>query len=389
VSAAASGPHLSRTAAPAAHARTWPALLVLFLLPGLTAETLTTSTPIVTYLTKPAAFLSLTLLYGSAAILIRELARWRGLGWASILLLGAAFGIFEEGLVVNTWANPWLPQVCRFANGTATGLCDYSRVAGINLAWAAMTMVFHAAISIAVPILLVELLFPRSAASPWLGRKAPLAFAGAELLVLALGLNGSITSFQQHGLEGPFALPYLIEIALMASIVLLALAIVPFVPIVPSSPTSKVDAPQTDARPAPRLWMLRLVGFVALLLDLLLAGVFQSAQAPFEYELATAGVLLGLGTWRLSTWARRDGWDERHLLALASGALGFFLLVLAPVFELAGNAGTGLAHGTALVALVYLLFLVFMARRVARRVRTNGAVVVASRNGATAIPDSA
>src|SRR5262249_14022150 len=121
----------------------------------------------------------------------------------------------------------WLPQVCRVVNGTPTGLCDYSRVGAINLAFAAETTIFHAIISIIVPILLVELLLPRRAAYPWLGRKAPFAFIGAGLLVLAFGVLVNIAAFQQHGLPGPFAEPYLIELALMALLIAVSLAIRP------------------------------------------------------------------------------------------------------------------------------------------------------------------
>src|SRR5690349_10616134 len=114
----------TETYTPPKRLRTWPALLTLFLLPGVTAEMLTGSTPVLVYLTNPFSLITNTLIYGSGAILIREVARRRGLGWTSILLMGAAYGVFEEGLVVNTWANPWLPQICVVTNGVANGICD-------------------------------------------------------------------------------------------------------------------------------------------------------------------------------------------------------------------------------------------------------------------------
>ena len=40
-----------------------------------------------------------TPLYGCPALLIREVARRRGLGWPGIVLLAAAFGVVEAGLV--------------------------------------------------------------------------------------------------------------------------------------------------------------------------------------------------------------------------------------------------------------------------------------------------
>jgi hypothetical protein len=364
MSAPTPAPTPAEPAAPTARPRTWPALLALLILPGLTAETLTGSTPILVYLTNPISLLGNILIYGSGAILIREVARRRGLGWINILLLGAAYGIFEEGLVVNTWANPWLPQVCRVAHGTTTGLCDYSRVGNINLAFAAETTVFHAIISISVPILLVELILPRRAAGPWLGRKAPFAFVGAEVLVLAAGLIANIADFRKHGLAGPFAAPYVIEIALMALLITLALAI---------KPAARDPGAQTAAsRRVPRLWTLRAFGFLLLAVVVLLPGVFQGAHVPFQLALTVYGALLALAGARVATWARRAGWDDRHRLALASGAVGFFLLVWDPILEIAGTAGGSTTHGTGLVALAYLIFLIVLARRVARRVQAAG-----------------
>ncbi len=168
MSAPSPSPAPSERAVAALRPRTWPAVLPLFVLPGITAETLTGSTPILVYLTNPFSVLANTLLYGSGAIVTCELARRRGLGWISIMLLGAVYGIFEEGLVVNTWANPWLPLVCRLAHGATTGLCDYSRVGGINLAFAAELTAFDAVISISFRIhSLARAAPPRPGAASW------------------------------------------------------------------------------------------------------------------------------------------------------------------------------------------------------------------------------
>jgi hypothetical protein len=357
MSAAVQDPDLSESAPGRRSPRTWPALLVLLFLPGITAEMLTASTPVIIYLTNPFSLITNTLLYGSGAILIREVARRRGLGWTSIMLLGAAYGIFEEGLVVNTWANPWLPQICVVTHGVATGICDYSRVGSINLIWAASLTFFHALISITIPILLVELMFPRRASRPWLGRKAPFVFIVAELLVLVFGLLLNFVSFRQHGFAGPPLGPYLIEIVLMATFITVALNIKP-------------GAPSTNALTAPRPWTLRIFAFFAIAVSALFSSIMQSNNVSFQIALAIYGLVLALAIWRVATWTRRSGWNERHMLALASGAVGFFIFVWAPVLELAGTAGGHPTRGTALVALAYLIVLIILARRVAKRVRT-------------------
>src|SRR5262245_38729072 len=75
-------------------------LLPAFVLVGmafLVAELLPGSAPI----TQPLLWPFLLLIYGPGALLIRESVRRLDRGWASILLLGAAYGIVEEGLALH------------------------------------------------------------------------------------------------------------------------------------------------------------------------------------------------------------------------------------------------------------------------------------------------
>jgi hypothetical protein len=60
------------------------------------AEVLFGATPI----SRIGVLLPVVPLYGDGALLIRELARRRG-GWTRIALLGAAYAIVEEGLVLQ------------------------------------------------------------------------------------------------------------------------------------------------------------------------------------------------------------------------------------------------------------------------------------------------
>ena len=51
-----------------------------------------------------------TPLYGAPALLIREVARRRGLGWPGILLLAAAFGVVEAAIVDQSMWSTRLPR---------------------------------------------------------------------------------------------------------------------------------------------------------------------------------------------------------------------------------------------------------------------------------------
>jgi hypothetical protein len=151
---------------------------VLFLLSPTIAELLSGSAPPTEFF-NPFTFLLLTSLYGSGAILARELTlRWRK-GIISLLLLGAAYGIIEEGLMVKSFFDPAWPDL-----GI---LGTYGRWAGVNWVWAEMLTIYHAAFSIAIPILLVELIYPSRRKELWVGDRTLKSFAALLAGVVLLG----------------------------------------------------------------------------------------------------------------------------------------------------------------------------------------------------------
>ncbi len=131
--------------------------------------------------------LILVLLYGCGALLIREVTLRTGRGWPTILLLGAAYGVIEAGIVDQAMFNP------SFEGWEFQAITPVPPL-GIS-AWYAWTFVVgHSVWSIAVPIALVELLFPARARTPWLGRVGlVLTAAGyvAGCVVIGRFVNGS------------------------------------------------------------------------------------------------------------------------------------------------------------------------------------------------------
>jgi hypothetical protein len=132
-------------------------VMVLIVLAPLVAEVLPGSTPI----TMPGLLLIDLLIYGPGALLIRELVRRRGRGWASILFLGAAYGLIEEGLALQSLFNPAYNNVSLWG-AHAFGINWI--YAGVNIIW------IHPVWSVAIPILLTELLLPAQRATPYLRR---------------------------------------------------------------------------------------------------------------------------------------------------------------------------------------------------------------------------
>lgn len=123
------------------------------------AEFTTGSTALTSILTDPSAFFLFNMpanlgLYGCGVILIREAAvRWNK-GWPTILMLGIAYGIMEEGISVHTFFSPVTQTVGVF------GL--YGRFYSLNVTWAILISIFHAVYSIALPILIGNLLWPET-----------------------------------------------------------------------------------------------------------------------------------------------------------------------------------------------------------------------------------
>lgn len=159
-----------------------PVLALLLLAPTI-PELLTGSTPISELVFDPIGFAigfaGIVGLYGTGALLIREFAVYFRKGWATILLLGAAYGIAEEGLAVHTFFEP--------AGQSPVGAFGwYGHAFGVNWLWALGLTAFHAVYSIALPILLTYLFFPEVRNERWLSRGAIVLVAGIYLFVVAL-----------------------------------------------------------------------------------------------------------------------------------------------------------------------------------------------------------
>src|SRR5207245_622464 len=140
-------------------------LLALILLSPIIAEMLSGSSPPLEWL-NPITPLLLIWLYGAGVLVMRETAvRWKT-GWPSILLLGAAYGIIEEGLAVKSFFDPgWMDL------GT---LAWYGRWLDVNWVWAVWLTIYHAVVSIAIPIFLTEWIWPRIRGQPATSRGGPL-----------------------------------------------------------------------------------------------------------------------------------------------------------------------------------------------------------------------
>jgi hypothetical protein len=151
-------------------------VLLIFLSP-IIAELCSGSTPFFTFF-RPFVFLVYLGFYGLGALIIREVIAHRKLSFSSALLLGAAYGVLEEGIILKSWFDPnWM-------GASITSKALY--VAGIAALEPFSNVAFHAVISITTPILILYAL--TESREPWFSNKTILVFC-IVFLIAALGLT--------------------------------------------------------------------------------------------------------------------------------------------------------------------------------------------------------
>jgi len=162
--------------------RRHPVVCLLLLTPGI-PEYLSSSSPLDAIILNPSQFLfQLTAnlgLYGPGVLLVREaMVRWRK-GWASVLILGAAYGILEEGVALSTLF---------YQKAAPVGQMGYfGHWLGVNWIWTALILPVHMIFSISIPILLLGLALPSTRGRSLLSPKRTVA-AFAILMVDVVGL---------------------------------------------------------------------------------------------------------------------------------------------------------------------------------------------------------
>jgi hypothetical protein len=286
-------------------------VLVLLLLSPLVGEIFLGATTV----SRLASALPLIFFYGGGVVIIRELARRRGPGWGRIVVLAVAYGIVEEGLATQSLFNPDL-----FRAGLIGG-----RSLGVNWVWSEWTVGYHVVYSIAIPILLAELLFPTRKDQPWLGWKAlVIVCVGYVLSALVIGI--AFRRIIAPGFQTP--LPHVVVEGLLI-VILGATAI--FWP----DRRQQGHASSRVSPGVPSPWLVGVSAFLAAFAWFLLLGLPTRLKTGLPVLIPLiSGMALGAGVvWLIRRWSsREDEWTPRHRLALVMGALppvmlfGFFVV---------------------------------------------------------------
>ena len=309
----------------------WYAIVSLVVFAACLAEFLTGSTPILMVILNPPGFVANVGLYGGGALLIREATnRWRK-RWGAVLLLGGAYAVGEEGFAAKTMINPLSPII---------GNQLYSHWAGVN--WVPLTnlTVFHATFSIAVPLILVELLFPETKGLRLLGNRG-MAVTG--------GLYG-LTVFLLTFFLGD---PYVPSLGVDLFLVVYASAFIVAAYLVPRSfLQAKRERPDRRERNFTLLGLGFMGGFFLTSGNLAPGGGFVAHLLSWPVTAVMIFPLAGLTVWYL---VRHAGQSENDVVKI-DFVLGMVLVFL-PIdvtLEFSGDVGVLVFAATIIRLLIWL-----------------------------------
>jgi hypothetical protein len=209
----------------------------------------------------------------------------RKLNFSSVLLLGGAYGVLEEGIILKSWYDPnWM-------GASVTSKALY--VAGIAALEPFSNVVFHAVISITTPILILYAL--TQSREPWFSKKTLLVF-GVVFSIAAVGLSTFNAKYTIAGWQ------YLLGI--LAFVALAALGWRGF-----KLPSGR------------RLFPPLLLCLLGVVFDFLLVTIFYtfSQRGVTWYLILSSAILLDIGY--VAIYSRMN-WAEassRHYFAAATG----------------------------------------------------------------------
>ena len=273
------------------------AVLCLTILSPLVAEYLLGSLPVSMLPILPV----LMLMYGTGAVLIREIVRHTGRGWPSLILLATAYGFIEEGLVDQSLFNP---------NYLHLRLLDFGFIPwlGTSPVWAIYVLGLHMFWSIAVPVGLTECLFPAKRATPWLG---PVGLGIFGVLYL-LG-SGLVAAFTYK------SLPFMAQPAQLIGVGVIVAVLVATALLLP-----KADAANSGKVPHPAALFL---------MSLVPGSLFVASEhfGPTLLHLAWPGAVALLAGCEIlmlvlmAAFTRGRAWTDTQRFALMAGGFATYL----------------------------------------------------------------
>ncbi|MBC7278905.1 MAG: hypothetical protein H5T77_20775 [Nocardioides sp.] len=274
-------------------------------------------------------------LYGAPALLARELARRLGWGWPSLLLVFAALGTAQAGLIDQSlfsadyggyegWEESREPTLI-----PSMGLSGYSAYSFI---------VGHVIFSFAAPVALAEAWAPARARKPWLGPIGTILAAVAYLIAAAMIVT------DPESRSGSAA--QLLVTAGVVAVMLLGATLL--------GRNRRTDHARAGVR-GPAVWLVLVVSLIfAIVPDLMpetWLGLVLAAATT-----ATLGILILLAS-------RTGAWTIRHTAAVGAAYLLEGGLLAFTYFPLIGDVEAGPKYANNVVMLLVVVLATWLALR--------------------------
>ena len=320
----------------------WIIILFLLLTSPFLGEMLSGSAPPVEWL-NPISALIIIVFYGTGTLLMWEArARWN-LGW-SIVFLAIAYGIVEEGIMMQSFFNH---------NHADLGeLARYGMFFGVQWPWTIMLIIYHASISTLIPISLAGFLWPESKFHPLLGKKG--------LIITGFGFSTTTVFImlviwkQQAG----FAVPYRPDLLLLVGSVVVTGFFIYLASLF------KNAAITPSAMPVVSPVMFCLIACMLQLINLFFPNIMASSGRESWITLMFQGVILSafLLFFRFQVFNKNA--TPRHYIGFVFGTV-LSLILLTPLHHFI-NQMKGMGY-VGLISFVLLL----LWRRIALKKREN------------------
>ncbi|GGU14406.1 hypothetical protein [Nocardioides albus] len=292
-------------------------------------------------------------LYGAPALLARELVRRLGWGWPSLLLIFAALGTAQAGLIDQSLFSTDYGGYDGWEENREPTLVPSLGLSGYN---AYSFIIGHVIYSFAAPVALAEAWSPARARKPWLG---PI---GTVLAVVAYAVAATLIVTDPESRSGTPA-QLIVTVGVIGAMLLGAALI--------GSRRRPGHAP-AGARDL-AIWQVLGVSLIfATVPDLLpptWLGVVLAATTT-----ATLGILIALAS-------RRSAWTIRHTAAVGAAYLLERGLLAFTYFPLIGDVAPGPKYAHNVIMLLIVVLATWVALRKRSGERAEGAVKTPSSAG--------
>lgn len=283
-------------------------------------------------------------MYGAGVLLIREVTRRVGGGWPSLILLGMAYELVEDGIGLQALTSPTIAY-----NAAEWG----PRVLGFNTAyWQAQTG-YHIVFSVLIPIMLTDILFPQHRQRRYLKGRGLLGVGIAAIIGVGL-----IRAFVPPSIDPGYQTPLAGLVGIVVAVTVLTVLALVVLPARKPAPAVGTLAP----RPATGgvVAALATQAFLILLFPLEIGDLTTFGDSAWMLiPMAVAALLAVVVGAAVHRWSSAPGWSDRHRIWLAGGAL-----VSHSVFGILFFADDALNYtGLAVIIVLTVVLLATLARR--------------------------